>query len=104
MFVVGKTVYYGEDFEWDEDKAALNVVNHEGVTFEEASTAVVEPNALFLADDASDADEERTVVIGMSQAARVLLVVFVERGQRDRIISARKATETERRSYSKGEP
>ena len=43
------TIVYG-DFEWDDAKAATNLSKH-GISFEEAVTAVVDPNALFLADD-----------------------------------------------------
>lgn len=51
------TVLYG-DFEWDDAKAASNQAKH-GVSFEEAVTALVDPNAVFLADDS--ADEARLV-------------------------------------------
>ena len=68
------TIVYG-DFEWDDAKAASNLVKH-GVSFEEAATAVVDPNALFLADDS--ADEQRLVAIGISKQTRILFVVHVE--------------------------
>jgi len=92
------TVVYG-DFEWDEAKAATNLTKH-GLSFEEAVTAVVDPNAVFLADDAGI--EQRQVAIGMSSRMRVLFVVHVERGQRDRIISARVATRAEETLYEQG--
>jgi DNA-binding XRE family transcriptional regulator len=60
------TIVYG-DFEWDEAKAATNLAKH-GISFEEAVTAVVDPNAVFLADDAGT--EQRLVAIGMSQRMR----------------------------------
>ncbi len=90
------TVIYG-DFEWDETKARSNEAKH-GVTFEEAATAVVDPNGLFVEDDTRG--EARFVVIGMSERARVLFVVHVERGRRDRIVSARQATKREELMYA----
>lgn len=92
------TIVYG-DFEWDDAKAATNLAKH-GVSFEEAVTAVVDPNALYLADDSGS--EQRLVAVGMSKQTRVLFVVHVERGQRDRIISARVATRVEEALYEQG--
>ena len=92
------TIVYG-DFEWDEAKAATNLTKH-GISFEEAVTAVVDPHALFLADDSGT--EQRLVAIGMSKRMRILFVVHVERGQRDRIISARVATRAEETLYEQG--
>jgi hypothetical protein len=83
------------DFEWDAAKAASNVAKH-GVSFEEAATALVDPDATFLQDQL---DPDRLIAIGMSANARVLVVVHVERGARDRIISARPATRTEQAAY-----
>ena len=92
------TIVYG-DFEWDDAKAAANLAKH-GISFEEAVTAVVDPNAVFLADDSGS--EPRLVAVGRSRRTRVLFVVHVERGQRDRIISARVATRAEETLYDKG--
>jgi uncharacterized DUF497 family protein len=86
------------DFEWDEDKAASNLAKH-GVSFPEAATVFADPAAVYL-DDGSDTD--RTVVVGTSLRDRLLYVVHVERGQRDRIISARPATRAERDVYETG--
>lgn len=86
------------DFEWDEDKAAANLAKH-GVSFEEAATVFADPLSIYL-DDGSGTD--RVVVIGLSLRHRVLYVVHVERGQRDRIISARAATWAERDVYEIG--
>jgi uncharacterized protein len=92
------TILYG-DFEWDDAKAEANVAKH-GVSFEEAPTAFVDPNgssSLMIS-----ADEERLVAIGMSQQTRVLFVVHVSRGERDRIISARVASAAEEVLYEQG--
>jgi uncharacterized DUF497 family protein len=91
-----RTIVYG-DFEWDAEKAEENLTKH-GVSFEEAATALVDPRAVFLSDESGG--EERFVAIGMSEQARVLFVVHVERGARDRIISARAATTAEEAIYA----
>jgi hypothetical protein len=46
-------------------------------------------------------DEERFIIIGMSHKQRLLVVVYMERSERVRLISARKATRTERKKYEK---
>jgi uncharacterized DUF497 family protein len=90
------TVRFG-DFEWDDEKAAANLKKH-GVSFEEATTAVADPGALFVADHSSS--EDRFQVLGLSTQDRVLLVVTVDRNDRERIISARRATDREREHYA----
>jgi len=86
------------DFEWDSEKAASNLVKH-GVSFPEAATVFADPLAVYL-DDGSGLGN--MVVIGTSLQERVLCVVHVERGERDRIISARSATAGERDVYESG--
>ena len=92
------TVFDG-DFEWDSAKAASNLMKH-GVSFPEAATVFADPYAVYL-DDGSGIG--RLVVIGTSLRERLLFVVHVERGERDRIISARPATGGEREVYETGE-
>jgi uncharacterized DUF497 family protein len=87
------------DFEWDDQKALSNLGTH-GVSFAEAATVFADPAAVYL-DDGSGTD--RMVVVGTSLRDRVLYVVHVERGQRDRIISARPATRAERDVYESGD-
>jgi uncharacterized DUF497 family protein len=82
----------GVEFEWDEEKARSNIADH-GVTFEEAA------EAFYQGGDASTEDEAREFIIGYSLAQRLLLVVYVDRGERTRIISARQATRPERKLY-----
>jgi uncharacterized DUF497 family protein len=91
------TVVYG-DFEWDSVKAEANLAKH-GISFAEAATAIADPRAKFFDDPT--AGESRLVALGMSTRARVLCVVHVERWERDRIISARRATPAEEREYAK---
>jgi uncharacterized DUF497 family protein len=86
------------DFEWDSTKAASNVAKH-GVSFPEAATVFADPMAVYLDDGSSTGN---MVVIGTSLRERLLYVVHVERGKRDRIISARPATAAERDVYDSG--
>jgi uncharacterized DUF497 family protein len=84
------------DFEWDDVKAEGNITKH-GVTFVEAATVFDDADFLLNADPQ---DPTRFVAVGFSSAARVLVVVHVERAERSRIISARRATVTEGRLYA----
>ena len=90
------TVLHGE-FEWDDVKAESNVQKH-GITFEEATEVFKDPLALVQEDALHP---ERALLLGESQRARVLLVVYIEKDGGDvlRIVSARKATPHERRTY-----
>lgn len=86
----------GLQFEWDEEKYAVNLRKH-NIKFEEGAEVFFDAAGVF--DDASIDRERRESVIGFSFSARVLLVVFIERGERTRIISARRATAKERNEY-----
>ena len=81
-------------FQWDENKAQSNVQKHH-VHFEEAAEVFFDP--FHQTGDASTDDEQRDFVLGYSFQQRILLVVYVERDQWTRIISARRATPPERR-------
>jgi uncharacterized DUF497 family protein len=87
-------------FDWDERKSAQNQRKH-GVSFEEAMTVFLDDQALFLDDPDHSVDEERFVLLGLSAAARLLVVCHCYRVAGDviRLISARKAAPTERREY-----
>jgi uncharacterized DUF497 family protein len=88
----------GVEFEWDDQKAYVNITNH-GITFEEAAEVFFDP--FYQYGDATPADvaEQRDFILGYSVAQRLLLVVYTERHERTRIISARLATRTERKRY-----
>lgn len=86
----------GIAFEWNENKARSNEQRH-GITFEEAAEVFLDP--FYQTGDASTADEQRDFILGYSLAQRILLVVYLERGERTRIISARRATRQERKLY-----
>jgi uncharacterized DUF497 family protein len=83
-------------FEWDADKAQSNIDKH-GVTFEEAAEVFFDP--FYQTGDATEQGEPREFILGYSLAPRLLLVVYLERGARTRIISARPATRHERKLY-----
>jgi hypothetical protein len=92
------TVVHG-DFEWDADKAELNLAKH-GVSFEEAVSAMPDP----LAIDFDDLVEpENIVTLSASPTGAILYIVSTERGDRLRLISARHATTHERRIYEEGD-
>ena len=86
--------FQGVEFEWDENKARSNVENHD-VTFEEAAQVFFDP--FYQEGDAFIDDEQRDFILGYSLARRLLLVVYLERGERTRIISARRVTRHERK-------
>ena len=90
------------EFEWDEHKNHINWQRH-GVSFDEASTVFGDPLSITIDDPLHSTIEERFVIIGMSAHARLLVVIFTERGDRLRIISARVATRRERRDYDAAE-
>ncbi len=85
-------------FEWDPDKAKKNMKVH-GVFFDEASTSFKDALSLTIYDPLHSEDEDRMVLIGNSFKNRVLVIVHTERGDKIRIISARKATKKERKQY-----
>jgi len=88
------------EFEWDHAKAESNLKKH-GVSFEEARSVFYDDLAVQFFDE-SLGEETRFILLGRSNLSRVLVVVHCERGENDeilRIISARKATRTERNFY-----
>ncbi len=88
------------NFEWDDDKAAANLAKH-GVTFAEAATVFSDVNALNFPVLEHSQSENRLHTIGYSANSRILLVVNLDRGERLRIVSARRATLSERQRYER---
>lgn len=91
------------EFSWDPAKARLNLKKH-GISFEEAKSVFYDEHAFQFYDDDSTS-EDRFILLGLSNQSRILVVVHCERGksgQELRIISARKATTSERRFYEGG--
>jgi uncharacterized protein len=87
-------------FEWDARKAAANRRKH-GISFEEAKTVFYDERALLIEDPDDEGEEDRFVLLGISTAIRTLVVChcYRESDSLIRIISARKASRTERRDY-----
>jgi uncharacterized DUF497 family protein len=87
-------------FEWDSRKASANLRKH-GVSFEEAKSVFFDEQARLIDDPDHSEDEDRFVLLGLSQSLRLLLVCHCYRadGEVIRIISARKATRSEARFY-----
>jgi uncharacterized DUF497 family protein len=86
------------EFEWDDEKAKSNLKKH-GVSFEEGATIFNDPKVATISDPDHSEDEERYVSIGMSVIMRLLSVIHTIRKERNRLISARKATNAERKNY-----
>ena len=85
-------------FQWDPAKADANLRKH-GVAFEEAITVFRNPLAAIFDDDQHSGDEAREIIVGHSQRRRLLIVIFVERGEFVRIVSARTCTRREQSDY-----
>ena len=87
-------------FEWNASRAATNLRKHR-VSFHEAASVFFDPRSATGEDPDQAIEEERFVTFGMSSAGRLLVVVHVDRDDAVRIISARKATRSERQLYEK---
>jgi hypothetical protein len=85
-------------FTWNEDKAANNFTEH-GITFEEAATVFNDPYFIDFYDPDYSEDEDRFIIIGMSNLQRLLIVSYTERLNSIRLISARETTRQERKTY-----
>ncbi len=85
-------------YEWDSGKAATNLKKHR-VAFTEAATAFLDPLALTYRDPDHSEQEQRYITIGQSRQGRVILVAHLDRGDRIRIIGARKASRREAHEY-----
>jgi uncharacterized protein len=87
-------------FDWDPKKAVVNLRKHK-VSFEDAQSVFSDERALLIDDPEHSEDEERFVLLGLSQTLRLLVVVHCYRaeGRVIRIISARKADSDEQALY-----
>ena len=90
-------------FEWDPDKEKTNVQRH-GITFEQAAYVFADPFALNKYDDEHSEEEDRWALLGKTLNETVLLVVHTFRNSEGeefvRIISARRATKKEKKTYN----
>lgn len=84
---------------WDPNKARLNQLKH-GVHFREVEPVFYDPHAILL-EDTESIGEARWVVIGLDTKLRLVTVVYCIRTEEIRVVSARKATAAEKRSYEK---
>lgn len=87
-------------FEWDPNKAKINLRKHK-VTFEEAATALRDPMAATGADPDHSVTEDRYITFGVSERGRLLVVSHTEEDDIIRIISARVTSKGEQKIYEK---
>jgi len=95
-------LYRDGEFEWETEKAEINFGKH-NTSFEEASRAFDDPLAVEVFDEEHSINEARYQLIGLSDR-RLLFVVFTLRGQRKRIIHARRATKSMEQLYAEQNP
>ena len=91
-----ETLISGRNFEWDDEKAELNKKKH-GITFETAALVFEDEDRVEEFDEFHSDYEDRWQVIG--KVENVLFVVYTERQESTRLISAREANAKERRKY-----
>ena len=89
-------------FKWDENKNRINQRKH-GISFQEAKTVFYDEKALVIDDPEHSEQEDRFIILGLSNQAKLLVVCHCYRASDTviRIISARKATKTESKYYEK---
>lgn len=86
------------DYEWDPIKRNTNLSKH-GVDFIDAVLILEDELALTIEVDEESYKEKRFVTVGTDPEGRVLTMVYTYRNDKIRIISARKASKSERRQY-----
>jgi uncharacterized DUF497 family protein len=85
-------------FAWDQKEASNNLAKH-GVSFEEAATVFGDPLSNTFPDPDHSMEEQRFIIIGLSEQGKIVVVAHTDDGAIVRIISAREATRGERKSY-----
>lgn len=90
------------NFEWDPKKAFRNRAKH-SVTFEQAVTAFGDFMSVTVPDPDHSTQENRFILVGLSDQGRLLVVAYVERGDHVRIINARLASRRERMNYEEAD-
>ena len=83
--------------QFDRAKAAANLQKH-GISFADAEGVFADPLAVSM-EDVDAHGERRFVAIGLGSAGELLVVIYTERGNEYRLISARRATRKERKLY-----
>ena len=89
------------DFEWNRQKAEINIQKH-GVAFDEASTVFGDTLSITFPDSDHSIQEERYLIVGLSNKNRILVISHVYRSETIRIISARQSTKREQKFYECG--
>lgn len=89
------------EFEWNPEKAAINLRKH-NISFQEATTVFNDSLSVTFPDPDHSIEESRYIIIGMSKSGQLLIVSHTDREARTRIISARSANRHERRFYEEG--
>ena len=85
------------EFEFDPAKARANLRKH-GISFADAEQALRDTAAVTI-EDPDAFNEQRFITLGKDALGRVLIVVHTQRGERTRVISARKASTREAEQY-----
>ena len=89
-------------FQWDENKERINITKH-GLDFKTAARVFEDENRIEFYDEKHSDEEDRYITIGMvNQIAVIIMLVYTEREDAVRIISARKATRQEKEAYLYG--
>jgi uncharacterized DUF497 family protein len=90
-------------FLWDPRKSNANILKHDGIDFEEAKTVFYDEFARVIYDPDHSSEEDRFLILGLSQKLRILVVCHCYRENEAviRIISARKATKKEATQYER---
>jgi uncharacterized DUF497 family protein len=89
------------NYEWDAKKAKTSFRKH-GVSFEEAATVFLDPLAVTFPDPDHSDEEDREITIGLTTKNRVVFVSHCPRGDRTRVVGARRTTRKERKQYEEG--
>ncbi|PKN61670.1 MAG: hypothetical protein CVU57_28405 [Deltaproteobacteria bacterium HGW-Deltaproteobacteria-15] len=85
---------------WDPNKAELNFKKHR-VRFSDAELVLYDPFAMTLEEQVREG-EQRFVTVGTDAVGRIVVVVYSYRADTIRLISAKKATPSQRKQYEKG--
>lgn len=86
------------EFEWDDDKEQINIKKH-GIDFSTAALVFGDNNRIEKYDRMHSDDEDRYITIGSIDNMVIVVVVYTERSDAIRIISARIAGRREREAY-----
>lgn len=86
------------EFEWDNNKAISNIQKH-GISFSEAASVFGDPLSITFADPEHSINESRFITIGLSSMNNIIILSHTDRGDKIRIISARRVTRKEQRFY-----